>query len=109
MDFLFQTLYGGVILCCSYYTYMQGNFWTALTKNCLNVTSRKENLLSSKCHWNIVDRSICHFINEKFFGRDNRQFIFDILKIEKTKELLATSKFCTFELIEKSILLKRLS
>lgn len=34
---------------------------------------------------------------------------FDILKIEKTKELLATSKFCTFELIEKSILLKRLS
>ena len=39
---------------------------------------------------------------------DNRDFLSNVLKNENKEELVTGSPFCTFELIEKSILLKRL-
>ena len=46
---------------------------------------------------------------KKTTGIDNRHFFFNTLKNENKEEFLAYSTFCTFEQIEKNILLKRLS
>ena len=66
-------------------------------------------MLSSESAWSIVDGSIVTLLINKTTGSKNRHFLFKTLKNEKKEEFLTSSTFCTFDLIGKNILWKRLS
>ena len=84
---------------------------------CARAFFKKEHLFlqntSGGCFWKALEVLLVHLfvtlLINKAPGSDNRHFLFNILENENREEFLTSSTFCTFEVIEKSISLKRLS
>ena len=80
---------------------------TRLFSNFTNKKSFKRNKsVKRKCYQLLMYLFVTLLIN-KILDSDNRHFLFNILKTVKKEEFLTSRTFCTFGLIEKSILRKR--
>ena len=97
----YKTLNLYLLFSHSYYTYLLDFYLVAHTKDHLNVRNSEEgNAVSWK-------RFVTLFISKRT-GSDKAYFLLNALKNENKEESLTDSTFCTFELIEKNTLRKRL-